>query len=98
MKHPVVSNDDYIIYLEFAFKSTFIHCDCFKWNKSIKKRMLEDLEKLSQLRTDPIYAIHEIGDKKHLKFVTMMGFEHFMDFTGADNKMRQLFVRKTHGN
>jgi hypothetical protein len=98
MKNPVISNNDYIVYLEFAFKSTFIHCDCFKWNKTVKKRLLEDLEKLSQLRSEPLFAIHEIEDKKHLKFITMMGFEHYMDFIGADNKMRQLFVRKHHGN
>lgn len=98
MKQPVISNDDYVIYLEFAFKSTFIHCACFKWNKSIKKRMMQDLNKLCALRTEPIFAIHEINDTKHLKFITMMGFKHFMDFTGADDKMRQLFVRNHHGN
>ena len=97
MKQPVISNNDYILYLEFAYKSTFIHCDCFRWSKEIKKRLLKDLDKLCELRTEPIFAIHEIEDKKHLKFITMMGFKHFMDFTGADNKMRQLFVRNQNG-
>lgn len=96
-KQPVIVTDDYILYLEFAFKSTFIHCDCFKWNKTVKKNLLEDLQKLSQLRTEPLFAIHEIDDKKHLKFITMLGFKHFMDFIGADNKMRQLFVRNQNG-
>lgn len=97
MKHPVISNSDYILYLEFAFKSTFIHCDCFKWTKSIKKRLIQDVDKLCAVRKEPIYAIHEIGDKKHLKFITMMGFKYFMDILGVDNKMRQLFVRNHHG-
>jgi hypothetical protein len=97
MKQPVIRNNDYILYLEFAFKSTFIHCDCFRWTKEVKKRLISDLDKLCALRTEPIFAIHEIDDKKHLKFITMMGFTHFMDFTGADDKMRQLFVRNYHG-
>ena len=97
-KQPVITKKDYIVYLEFAFKMTFIHCDCFRWNKTVKTNLLKDLEKLASLRTEPLFAIHEIDDKKHLKFITMMGFKHFMDFTGADNKMRQLFVRNQNGN
>lgn len=98
MKQPVITTNDYIVYLEFAFKRTFIHCDCFKWNKKVKKQLTEDFNKLCSVRKEPIFAIHEINDKKHFKFITMMGFTHFMDFTGADNKMRQLFVRNYHGN
>lgn len=93
MKTPVITSNDYTVYFEFSFNMTFIHCDCYRWSKNVKQQLTEDFNKLVSIHRQPIYAIHEIGDDKHLKFITMMGFEHFKDFTGSDNKLRQLFVR-----
>lgn len=91
MKTPVVACDDYTLYLEDYNGFLFIHCDCRRWTNEVRKRMLDDLVKLQK---DDLYAIHEIGDKKHEKFLKLFGFEFLEDFVGADNKPRQTYVRR----
>jgi len=49
---------------------------------------------LVSIQHKDFYAIHEIGDKKHEKFLTLFGFEYLEDFVGADNKLRQRYVRR----
>lgn len=89
MKTPVVVNDDYTLYIEHHAGVQFIHCDCHRWSKTVKLRMIDDLKKM-----DDLYAIHEIGDKKHAKFLGLLEFEFFKDFMGLDNKPHQIFVRR----
>lgn len=93
MKTPVIYSNDYVVFFEYYATKTFIHCDCTKWSKSIKKSLLADLDSLLQIHRKPVFAIHEIDDKKHLKFLNITGFTFLSDFTGADNKPRQLYVR-----
>ena len=66
-----------------------------KWNKSVKKQLNIDFDALFKSYKKDIYAIHEIGDAKHEKFVSIFGFEYFKDFVGIDGKARQMFVRRT---
>jgi len=47
-----------------------------------------------QIHRKPLLAIHEIGDKKHLKFLSLMGFTYHSNFEGMDNIMRQLYVKE----
>lgn len=98
MKTPVIVAKEYIVYLEFSFNMTFIHCDCFGWSKEIKQSLTADFEKLLQIHRLPIFAIHEIHDNKHLKFLKIMGFVYYNSFVGADGQERQLFVRNQNGN
>lgn len=93
MKTPVICSKDYTVYLEQHAGASFIHCDCFKWTKQIKAKLIADLEILLQIHRRPVFAIHEIDDKKHLKFLSITGFVFYQDFLGQDNKMRQLYVR-----
>lgn len=93
MKTPVITSKDYIVYLEYSFNMTFIHCDCYRGTKEVKQTLKKDFETLLSIHRQPVFAIHEIDDTKHLKFITMMGFTLFTDFVGSDNKPRQLFVR-----
>jgi hypothetical protein len=93
MKTPVIWSDNYIVYLEEHAGVSFIHCDCLKWNKSIKHQLKADFEKLLQIHRKPIFAIHEIGDEKHLKFLSMMGFSFNSEVLGLDNKMRHFYTR-----
>lgn len=53
--------------------------------------MLSDLVKLQK---DDLYAIHEIEDRKHEKFLKLFGFQFLEDFVGADGKARQTYVRR----
>lgn len=98
MKTPVINSEDYVVYLEYYQGLTIIHCDCFKWSKQVKQSLSSDWEQLVKIHRKPIYAIHEIDDNKHLKFLSMMGFEYNNSFVGTDGKERQLFVRKYNGN
>ena len=98
MKTPVINSKDYIVYLEEYQGLSIIHCDCFSWSKNIKKQLITDLDVLFKIHRKHIYAIHEMEDSKHLKFITMMGFVFNNEFIGVDKKVRHLFVRKYNGN
>lgn len=91
MKTAVAERDDYTLYLEDYNGFWFIHCDCRRWTNEVRKRMLDDLVKLQK---DDLYAIHEISDSKHKKFLKLFGFEYLEDFVGADKKARQTYVRR----
>ena len=91
MKTPVVVNDDYTLYFEDYNGFVFIHGDCRRWTKTVKRKMFDDL---IAIQKEDLYAIHEIGDSKHEKFLKLFGFEYLEDFVGADNKPRQTYVRR----
>lgn len=93
MKTPVIVSPSYIVYLEEHAGASFIHCDCFGWTKAIKKALTEDLNKLFQIHRKPVFAVHEIGDEKHLKFLSIVGFTFFNTFIGTDNIMRHFYSR-----
>jgi predicted urease superfamily metal-dependent hydrolase len=95
MKIPVIYNNDYTVYFENDLGFTIIHCDCARWTKKVKKILLEDFDKLMEIHRNDIYAIHEIGDEKHKKFLGIFKFEYLKDFVGFDGKLRQIFVRRT---
>lgn len=95
MKIPVIHHKDYIVFLENDFGFTFIHCECLKWTKTVRKDILNDFNKLLEIHRKDIYAIHEIMDEKHKKFLKIVGFEYLKDFVGSDMLLRQLFVRRT---
>ena len=98
MKTPVITSEDYIVYLELFSNNLFIHCDCFRWSKKVKTTLTKDFNTFLSVLRQPVLAIHEIEDSKHLKFLNLMGFNYLQDFTGSDNKKRQLFIRNYHGN
>jgi hypothetical protein len=60
----------------------------------VKKDLLGDLRKLFEIHRSEIYAIHEIDDVKHEKFLGIVGFKYLKDFVGSDAKLRQIFVRR----
>jgi hypothetical protein len=66
-----------------------------KWSKTVKNQLKIDFDKLFKFYKKDIYAIHEIGDTKHEKFISIFGFEYLKDFVGLDGKARQMFVRRT---
>ena len=97
MKVPVISSADYIVYFEPYEQYNFIHCDCFGWSKQIKRQLIEDFDLLTSVYRKDIYALHEVGDNKHLKFIQIFNFTYVKDIVGLDNITRQLFVRKYYG-
>lgn len=93
MKTPVIFNRDYIVYLEQYQDYTFIHCDCFKWAKTTKNKLIKDIDTLSKLHNRNMYALHDEDDKKHYKFLTMLKFKYISNILCSDGKERQIFVR-----
>jgi len=51
------------------------------------------LADLNSIQKQDIYAIHEICDRKHAKFLNLFGFKFLKDFVGLDGQRRQLFIR-----
>ena len=94
MKTPVIRKPDYTVFYEWFEGYTFIHCDCYKWNKTVRNSLKEDWDKLISVHGEPVYAMHDIGDNKHLKFLSLMGFEYHTNFVGTDGQEHQVYVRK----
>ena len=69
MKREVIKSDNYVVYFENDQGFTFVHCDCMKWNKTVKKQLKDDFDRLCKEHKQDVYAIHEIEDRKHKKFV-----------------------------
>lgn len=79
---PVCIRPEYTLLLERviinseAAARTFIHCTVHRgWSKGVKRKLTEDFHTICALVSpEPIYALHRIGDRKHMKFVEMFGF------------------------
>jgi len=95
MKLPIIERPEYTVFFEpVPYKDhilTFIHCDIrSKWSKSVKERLKRDFEVLTELRESPIFALHTIGDHKHLKFISLFGFK--LAYEGSDLPDNQFYV------
>jgi hypothetical protein len=93
MKTPVIYDPNFIVYLESFQGYSFIHCACFTWNKTVKKKLQKDINTLVALHNCPIFAFHDKEDNKHFKFLTMLDFKYNTDIPCSDGKIRQIFVR-----
>lgn len=90
---PVIVKPFYKVYFQTYKGSTIIHCDVFKWTPAIRRALHEDFGLLVYLHDDPIYAFHDIGDKKHKKFLELFGFTFVEQVLGLDLQFRELYVR-----
>lgn len=95
---PVIIKPEYTVSFERYLGLTFIHCSVVKWSPAVRKRLMDDFLSLVYLHDDPIYAVHEIGDEKHLKFLRLFGFKFVKQVKSTDLKLREIFVRSKHGN
>lgn len=93
MKIPVVNRDEYVVYYENVEGNMFLHCDCYKWNKTIKKQIITDLDKLKELYKGSWFALNTFNDSKRYKFLNMVGFSFLKQIIGTDGNNHQLFVR-----
>lgn len=95
---PVIVKPEYVVYLSKYNGNTMIHCDVYKWTPTIRRRLYDDFGLLVYLHDDPIYATHEIGDRKHKKFLDLFGFEFVRPIIGTDLKLREIYVRSKYGS
>lgn len=91
---PVIIKPSYVVSFERYNDITWIHCIVEKWTPNIRRQLSQDFETLVYLHDDPIYAIHEIGDQKHEKFLALFKFSYLQNITGADGIERQIYIRK----
>lgn len=75
LKVPVCRTEDYVIKFEEHIQGTFVHCDMFNWNKTVKSHFLEHWNTVAKAHGGPIYALHDFHDRKHQKFLGMCGFK-----------------------
>lgn len=95
MKVPVIENDDFIIYLENYEDTVFIHCDVLtKYTKTIRKKLLENLELLVSLRKSQVFAIHEPEDHKHRKFLQSMRFDYLKSVTAINGQELDIYIHR----
>lgn len=73
-KVPVYRDNDILLRYEEHLSGTFIHCDITNWSKSVKERLSDVWFVLSSFHGGPIYALHDIHDRKHEKFLKLFGF------------------------
>lgn len=90
---PVIIKPSYVVSFERFNNTTWIHCDVNQWTPTVRRNLTQDFETLVYLHDDPIYAIHEIGDKKHEKFLDIFKFKFFGSVLGRDNVERHVYFR-----
>jgi hypothetical protein len=84
-KIPVAIRKDYIMYLEWFGGVHWFHVDVFKWTPAIKVKFLDDLNLLSCLVKNPLYAFGETTNHKLVKFGELLGWEHHKTITLDNN-------------
>jgi hypothetical protein len=95
MKVPVIEDSDFNLYLEYHNGNTFIHCDVFtRYTKAIRLRLTENLEFLIKQRKSPLYALHDLDDLKHQKFLESMKFNFLQNVIGTDGTERGIYIRE----
>jgi hypothetical protein len=92
-KVPVVQRDNFTLYLERSFGQTFIHCDIHgAWTKNVMRELSLAFDCLKCLHREPIYALHDPDDNKHLKFIQTFGFKFVETFTDVGTgQTKQMF-------
>ena len=74
LKVPVVRREEFEILLEQHVSGTFIHCNVKQYNSTVKQEIMNTWSALKWLHGGPIYALHDLSDRKHEKFLKMFGF------------------------
>lgn len=90
---PVIVKPEYEVLFQRYDGLTWIHCNVKKWSPTIRRQLSQDFESLVYLHDDPIFAIHEIGDTKHEKFLALFKFTFLRSIVGTDNVERHVYIR-----
>ena len=75
LKIPVIIRPDYIWYIEDVDGSQFMHCDVFKWNKTVWKQLKKDFLTFAELHGGVLYVCKEYETTGYLKFIRALGFK-----------------------
>ena len=92
-KIPVFTTDRFEAYIEWYNDKVFGHVDVLKWDKTTKKEIHTALDSLVNTYK-AIYALHDIDDNKHRKFLEMYGFNYFSTEHCLDGLYRQVWIKE----
>lgn len=92
MNVPVIETPNFTMSLEYESEQTFIHCEVFVYNKTVKREIQSAVNLLLSIRQTPLLAIPNIGDAKLVKFLTLLGFEFLMTTECLDSKERDIYI------
>jgi hypothetical protein len=90
---PVIIRPCYSVSFERFHGMTWIHCIVGRWSKTVRQNLSDDFEALVKMHNEPIFAIHEIGDTKHEKFLALFKFHYVQDVVGVDGVTRAIYRR-----
>ena len=91
MRTLVMERDSFTVPFEQVEQHTIVHCDVHRYNKTIKKELLKDLDLLMSMRKSPLITVH-MDDEKHRKFLEMMGFELLVNGKCSDGKKHDIYI------
>ena len=98
MKIPVITSDDYIVYIEKFNDDLFIHMDVYKWTKEVKSSFVLDWNKWAKSQNKDLFAMPFIDNVKMIKWSKICGFELFKNYECTDGVVRKLYIwRRKHG-
>ena len=93
-KTPIITRKYYTVFLEPDLHGQWVvHCTVDKWSKTINKQLRDDWYTLASLSEGPFFALHsdDLG-KKHIKFLSMMGFKYANEIVKINNTIHEVWV------
>lgn len=81
MKTPIVIKPEYTLYLEHFDGVFWVHMDVYSWTPKVKRRMLEELNKIRDLVTMPLRALVVAENLKLKKFCICLGCDFEFEIT-----------------
>lgn len=82
LKVPVCRRENFEILFEQHVSGTFVHCNVKKYNSTVKRELQDCWRQVTELHGGPIYALHDLPDHKHRKFLCLFGFRHLKSLPG----------------
>ena len=85
-------DQDFKISYEETGEMPMAHCEVINWSPSIAKHVRQVIDRLVSEHRRDVMGIALPGDKKHHKFLRMMGFEFFRNKWIVDENDQDLTV------
>lgn len=92
-KIPILERPEYTMYLETYEKYDWFHTDVMKWTAEIKKKYIEDLNKLQEELSPFIVALIREDNTKLVKFAKSINFKYETTIKGLDNMNHHIYSR-----
>ena len=96
MRVPVIQSHNFDVFYEYHDGLTWIHCNVFRYNKSVKKELEMGMRLLMALRDTPLMCLHELDDIKHKKFIKMLGFKYQQTNLCHDGTIRDIYKKEVN--